>query len=289
MLLNYYYVSPNEVRSFTKGSTVKVRLTPSIGYEVASVFLDNKQLTADSEGVYEFTVPQYDDCYLNVTTRKKTAPATVPFSLSDLGVATFCSEYDLDFLNMSSIKAYVASGYNPNTQELILTRVKEVPAGTGLLIKGAAGDYNIPTMTTSYMYANMLRGVAQPETLSRTSRYNLWAGDMEYANCLLGEDGNFHPINEGEAKTLPAYQAYLIIPCSAVNEGSLAKITTIFLDDEEEAGGIATGIGFLWADKSGGKTNAKADDVFNLQGQKVNSKTLKPGIYIRNGKKFMVK
>jgi hypothetical protein len=57
----------------------------------------------------------------------------------------------------------------------------------------------------------------------------------------------------------------------------------------QEAGGIATGIGFLWADKSGGKTNAKADDVFNLQGQKVNSKTLKPGIYIRNGKKFMVK
>lgn len=288
MSLNYSTIYPDNVMPITKGLTVQVQLTPRIGYEVASVFLDNKQLTADSEGVYEFTVPEYDDCYLNVTMQKKTAPATVPFSLSDLGVATFCSEYDLDFSNMSSIKAYVASGYNPNTQEIILTRVKEVPAGTGLLIKGAAGDYNIPTTTTSYMYANMLRGIGEPEFLSRTCWYNLWAGGMEYANCLLGEDGNFHPINEGETKTLPAYQAYLIIPCSAVNEGSLAKITTIFLDDDE-AGGIATGIGFLWADKSGGKTNAKADDVFNLQGQKVNSKTLKPGIYIRNGKKFMVK
>ena len=58
----------------------------------------------------------------------------------------------------------------------------------------------------------------------------------------------------------------------------------------QESNGIATGIGFIWAGESAGKTKAaNTDDVYNLQGQKVNGKTLKPGIYIRNGKKFMVK
>ena len=67
----------------------------------------------------------------------------------------------------------------------------------------------------------------------------------------------------------------------------MAKLHNIFLDDEEEINGITTGVGFIWA---GEKRNATAtDDVYNLQGQKVNSKTLKPGIYIKNGKKFMVK
>ncbi len=286
VLANGYYLWPDGERNFTKGSTVRATIKTRIGYEVESVLLDNTQLTADENGYYVFVVPDADYCYLSVTIQKVTAPPTVPFSLSESGIGTFCSQYDLDFSNMSGIKAYVASGYNPTTSELVLTRVNEVPAGTGLLIKGTSGDYAIPTKNTNYMYANMLRGIVESESILPTNWYKSWMGDMEYMNYLLGSDGMFYPAND---ELLEAYRAYLLIPVSAVVNSS-AKISTIFLDDEEESDGIATGIGFIWAGESAGKTKAaNTDDVYNLQGQKVNSKTLKPGIYIRNGKKFMVK
>lgn len=52
-----------------------------------------------------------------------------------------------------------------------------------------------------------------------------------------------------------------------------------------ELPGTSTGIGSVNVDK-----NNKADNaVYNLQGQRVDGKSLPKGIYIKNGKKFMVK
>lgn len=52
-----------------------------------------------------------------------------------------------------------------------------------------------------------------------------------------------------------------------------------------ELPGTTTGIGSVNVDK-----NNKADNaVYNLQGQRVDGKSLPKGIYIKNGKKFMVK
>lgn len=52
-----------------------------------------------------------------------------------------------------------------------------------------------------------------------------------------------------------------------------------------ELPGTTTGIGSVNVD-----TQNKADNaVYNLQGQRVNGKSLPKGIYIKNGKKFMVK
>ena len=46
-----------------------------------------------------------------------------------------------------------------------------------------------------------------------------------------------------------------------------------------------TGIGSVNVDKHNNANNA----VYNLQGQRVDGKSLPKGIYIKNGKKFMVK
>ena len=269
----------------TIGEKAFIHVQPAIGYEVKSVFVDNMELTADAEGDYEFTVPSYD-CYIKVTMQKKAAPENVTLTIPDNGETTYCSEYDLDFSNLSGIKAYVASGFNPLTGQLVLTRVYEVPAGTGLLIKGTPGDNTIYTKSTQYMYANMLKGIAEETTIWPTERITSWCGNCEYMNYFLGDDGDFYQLPE-EGEVLGAYKAYLMIPSAVVENNSLAKISTIFLDDEEEMNGIATGIGFIKAGEP--KTITTNDDVYNLQGQKVNSKALKPGIYIKNGKKFMVK
>ena len=52
-----------------------------------------------------------------------------------------------------------------------------------------------------------------------------------------------------------------------------------------ELPGTTTGIGSVNVDKNNNANNA----VYNLQGQRVDGKSLPKGIYIKNGKKFMVK
>ena len=52
-----------------------------------------------------------------------------------------------------------------------------------------------------------------------------------------------------------------------------------------ELPGTTTGVGSVNVDKHNNANNA----VYNLQGQRVDGKSLSKGIYIKNGKKFMVK
>lgn len=268
----------------TTGTTVRLVAYPQIGYELESIYIDNTDITESymENGYYDLVVTE---CTITVTMKKKTAPSTVTVTIPSSGVGTFCCEYDLNFSGVSGIKAYVASGYDPSTGDLVLTRVNDVPVGTGLLIKGTPGDYNVSSGNSNYIFANMLRGVVEQTTI-RTEQwlYDGWNGERYYTSYILDTDGEFNIADN--AYQVPANSAYLVIPSEYVNT-SMAKLHNIFLDDEEEINGITTGVGFIWA---GEKRNATAtDDVYNLQGQKVNSKTLKPGIYIKNGKKFMVK
>ena len=268
----------------TTGTTVRLVAYPQIGYELDSIYIDDTDITESymENGYYDLVVTE---CTITVTMKKKTAPSTVTVTIPSSGVGTFCCEYDLNFSGVSGIKAYVASGYDPSTGDLVLTRVNDVPVGTGLLIKGTPGDYNVSSGNSNYIFANMLRGVVEQTTI-RTEQwlYDGWNGERYYTSYILDTDGEFNIADN--AYQVPANSAYLVIPSEYVNT-SMAKLHNIFLDDEEEINGITTGVGFIWA---GEKRNATAtDDVYNLQGQKVNSKTLKPGIYIKNGKKFMVK
>ena len=267
----------------TTGITARLVVDPQIGYELVSITIDDVDITKSylQNGYYDLVV---SECTITVTMKKKDAPETVPFTLSDLGIGTFCYEFDLDFSNVRGIKAYVASGFNPISKQLVLTRVDEVPAGTGILIKGSSGDYQIPTTETYFCYANMLKGVVKDTYIPENSWEEEWNGYGLYAHYLLGDDGEFYRTNGEE---LPANNAYLTIPTKYVDSSSLAKIGLIFVDDEEEVGGITTGVGYIWA---GEKRTVTTDDaIYNLQGQKVTEKSLKPGIYIKNGKKFMVK
>lgn len=273
--------------SVTAGTTSKIKVWPKVGYEVESVFANGTESTVDEDGWYVFMVPQSNgtaDCVVTITMKKKAGPGTVTATIPSTGVGTYSCEYDLNFTNASGIKAYVASGFDPTNNQIVLTRVNEVPAGTGLVIKGAAGPHEISTRPTNYIYANMLRGVVYDTSIRPVEEYTSWNGYCYYSHYILGTDGKFEALSDDYI--LPANSAYLPIPQYYI-ENSSAKIFTIFLEDEEEINSITTGVGFIWA---GEKRNATAtDDVYNLQGQKVNSKTLKPGIYIKNGKKFMVK
>ncbi len=187
--------------------------------------------------------------------------------ITNAGQTTWCSKYDLDFTGIEGIKAYTAGGYDRVSGTIWLMRVNQVPAKEGILIIGTPGDYKVPHKSTGTYYVNMMKGTLQPITINET--------DGEYTNYYLsnGDSGvGFYKVNG--SVDLKANRAYL----------PLLKGTT-------RAGTRFIGIGF----EDDGTTNltpalSKGEgdgEWYTLQGQRV----AKPGkgLYIRNGKKVVIK
>ena len=142
-------------------------------------------------------------------------------SISDLGKSTYCSSNDLDFSEFGDdLKAYVATGYDPDSKTIWMTRVTDVPAGTGIFLKGKKGDYQVPVKASTSYYKNMLVG-----TLSSTS---IPSTTDEYTNLYLAKDGGelkFCMI-AGEGRTMGANKAYLQIPKTFKSRPASATATT---------------------------------------------------------------
>ena len=195
------------------------------------------------------------------------APDFVSVSLSSVGAGTFCSKYNLDFSGTEDIKAYIVSAFTPSTGEATLTRIKYVPALTGIVLLGNEGAYNIPVTDKQTVVANLLVGV--------TGRTQLSRNEGRYTNFVLanGSSGlGFYTVVDGS--TLAANRAYLplltyLLPTSA------SSISIRFDDD-------ATMIDDMEAE---GETTAWHD----LSGRTLNELPSAKGVYIVNGKKVVVK
>ena len=264
--------------TFNEGSDVTMVIKPSIGYEVISIILTNRDTGEETEVIDDFENNKYvftnlsADYDVRITTQKKSMAGVDPvvYTLSDLGQGTYCSEYDLDFTDVEGITAYIASGFNPLTGSVVLTKVEQVPAGPGLVIKGTPGDYTIPVKATNYYYMNMLKGIVEP-TLVETYE---WSDKMnaDCANYTLQDDLKFH-LSNGAGK-LSANKAYLQIPRNLV-QPSMSRIHVVWDEDATAIKGIL---------QSG--SDDTEGGYYNLNGQKV--LTPKKGIYVKNGKKIMI-
>ncbi len=186
------------------------------------------------------------------------------------GQSTWCSKYDLNFKGVEGIKAYIASGYNVETGLIMLTRIYDVPAGTGIMLIGNPGDYKIPHTVSKTYYSNMFVGVLEATTVPETS------GD--YVNYYLsaGTQGvGFYRVSG--SVSLKANRAYL--PARKTLPGSAS--TRGFIGFEFSDGTTAL-------DSAPAATPATAPAVYyNLQGQRVDKPT--KGLYIKNGKKVVIK
>ena len=215
-----------------------------------------------------------------VETCKNTAPwnafanitaAQFSVTISDAGIATACSNKDLDLSEVTGIKAYIAVGFNPDNGKVLLTNVTHIPAGTGFIVKGDAGTYHMPMSTANYTYANMLVGTLAETTLS--------ASDATYSYYVLGNDATtglgFYAPDDGYK--LPANKAYLRIPTNA----SQAKMAIgLSFDDEDDTTGFIP-VKELFKGISGNSA------VYDLNGRRKQSLT--KGLNIVNGKKIFVK
>ena len=181
--------------------------------------------------------------------------STVAKTISTAGYATYCSPYALDFSEVSGLTAYIATQVDNSVKFVAVT---SVPANTGVLLKGEAGEYNINVVASSEtnVSANIFVGV--------TENTEVAAGIFVLMNGKQGV-GFYKTKN---AFTVGANTAYL--PAAASARSFIGF----------DGGNVSTAI-------DGVAAAQESVVVYNLKGQRVAQPT--KGLYIVNGKKVMVK
>ena len=175
----------------------------------------------------------------------------------------------MDFTTLTSVKAYIGGGFNRKTGVLTMMRVYDVPAGTGLLVKGTTGTYEVPKSPSPSVYVNLLQGVMTARTLSATL-----GGYVNYVLSSGSKGVGFYKVGSTGA-SLEAGRAYLQIPAeTAASRGVLS----LRFDDEDEATGI---------DDATRLNNVNNPVLYDLQGRRVEQP--QRVVYIRDGKKVIVK
>jgi uncharacterized repeat protein (TIGR02543 family) len=260
--------------SITGGGVTADKMNPEYGDDVVITIEVDEDRTLNTLTVNDVDVTDQvvNNQYTihNVTsniTVVATFNSTKEFIILAQGVGTFSCSQDLNFTG-SELKAYIAAGYNKADNIVLLVRVYDVPAGTGIYLKGNAGvTYKIPYSTSQSYYVNMLKANLTEGPIAKTD------GDM--SNFLLnkknGEYGFFAP---SESATLGAQKAYLQVPTSFIN-GTADAIGIAFEDDE------TTNIRDFELFTNGN------DRLYNLKGQRIEKAGR--GVYIKNGKKVVIK
>lgn len=213
------------------------------------------------------TGPKYDmTVTLNI---QNIPPLNVDITLGKT-YGTYCSPYPLDFTN-SKLKAYIACGFSANS--VMMMRVYQVPAGTGLLLKGTAGTtYTVPVNHCNIQYANLLIGLNEITTVNPT--------EGQYTNLSL-TDGVFRPFTvAGSMGPNRAYLHVLSTVMGTPGTSSAKEYLTLQFDDED---GEATGI------ESVGQNGKDNGAWYTVQGVKLTGMPTEKGIYIHNGKKVVMK
>jgi hypothetical protein len=134
---------------------------------------------------------------------------TYDITIGKNGKTTFCGDMGLDFSGTDEVKAFIATGFDKAEGTIWMTRVKDVPAGVPVMIKGDANTtYDIPVTDggTSY-YKNMFVGNTSGETVSISET----SEDGKYRNYYMS-GGQFKSVN-GSAN-IGNNKCYLQLPAT---------------------------------------------------------------------------
>lgn len=191
---------------------------------------------------------------------------------------TYCPFADIDLTGIEDLQAYTATSFTDGT--LTLSRIYNIPAGTGVVLYGTPNTYVVPYATKNTYLANLLTGVTEQTVLDQIennmTNYTLAEGDQGIAFYRVDADG----------ETLNAGKAYLQLPTASV---ASIRAFQLFIEEDDLKGNVVdqenspiTGIDNV-------STNALSDKpVYDLQGRRVMTPA-KGGIYIIDGRKVIVK
>ena len=200
-----------------------------------------------------------------VPSTDKDIAMTKTVNITNAGYATFSAtqNYGLPV----GLEAYIVSGVNDT--KATLTPVGEIPACTGVILKGDEGPYTLTSNETTSV------DVSSNKLKANIADYILPANDGTNYNYTLAAGPTFKHVNGSGTdaeRTLAAGKAFLRTTVNASTEAH--GLDFVF---ENETTGIKT------IDNS----HLKVDNYFNLSGQRVAQPTR--GLYIVNGKKVVIK
>lgn len=231
---------------------------------------DNVEFDIPVKGKYDITITFNGNEGSPVVTGEATKVSEA-VTISDKRWATTVTNSPLDFSRVTEFDAYTAT---VSDSKVVLTKVDDVQAETGLVLKLKDGEdpatFYVPLAVSSSTDKGSLK-------FSSTLTYNTWhdnggENNKFYGLYVNGEgDAQFTLINcsaENEV-TIPAQKAFLLL-----NNGIAQARLEVVFDDE------TTGISTL-------NTEDGAERVYNLNGQRVNAPS--KGLYIVNGKKVVKK
>lgn len=183
-------------------------------------------------------------------------------TINEIGVSSYVTTYPLDFSNLTELKALIAT--SETEDQIVMTKVTEVPANTPIIVRGPAGTYDIPVGTcTALPSTNLLKGSAI-ESIN--------AGDVEgTVYALKKSDGEFHKV--AATVTIPAKIAYFVSTATTAGAKEI-KSYTIFGEEE-------TAVSSVNADTE--KANVR---LFNVAGQQVGA-GYKGLVIDENGNKYI--
>lgn len=192
----------------------------------------------------------------------RTGDATEQITINEIGVSSYVTTYPLDFSTLTDVKALIAT--SETEDQIVMTKVTEVPANTPIIVRGTAGTHDIPVGTcTALPSTNLLKG-------SATESIN--AGDESgTVYALKKSDGEFHKV--AATVTIPAKIAYFVSTATTAGAKEI-KSYTIFGEEE-------TAVSSVNADTE--KANVR---LFNIAGQQVGA-GYKGLVIDENGNKYI--
>lgn len=216
----------------------------------------------------------------------------VEIKMSATGNLAYVGKYDLDFTSVAGLKAYVVIGF-ANDATIWISRVKTATAGTPLFLRGSNNQtYSVPSSSSSMIVKNMLRGDAEntSEVLKEYTK-----DGVDYVTWIYQKNGGtFGPLTSNQS-AFPAGTAYLPLLKSYANKSASSRaMTSNFGNVVEETEVLVMKLGSLNGENDGSTSirsigEVQPDDAwYNLKGQRIDTPT-KKGLYIKNGKKVVVK
>ena len=179
------------------------------------------------------------------------------------GFATYANhDVALDFTGVSGLTAYTAT---VEGDVVTFTPATKVPAGTGLLLKGATAD--VPMIASADAISENI--FYAPTTAVASLNYD----QDDYYNYILTSVGGNVGFYRANNNSVAVGKAYLRIAKST----GARQFTFIGLDNDSETTGIADVKGM----------NSDNKNFYNLNGQRIVAP--QKGLYIVNGKKVIIK
>ena len=210
-----------------------------------------------------------EDLVYNGVYSKANGLSHISATVSNSGYSTLSSEKPLDFSSLSSsFTAHIITAASVGNTVTASDALDDVPANTGLLLQGTAGNYDIPIKgeSSTSVSGNMLKpGTGAKVNQNDGSTYNY----ILTKNTESGEaDMKFYLINDA-GNVVPVGKAYL-----QITSGSAPAFFNIDFGASE-----LNGINKVL------NSEVKVNGYYNLNGQRVANPT--KGLYIVNGKKII--